>query len=42
VTQKVIRELTEFPALVVAAFVVRNAGVLIVLSGLALVALGAE
>lgn len=40
-TQKAIRESAEFPALVVAAFFVRNAGVLLALSTLALVILSA-
>ncbi len=38
-TTKVVREFAAFPALVVAAFVVRNAGVLIALAALALGAL---
>ncbi len=41
-TSKTARELTEFPALVIAAFFVRNAGALIVLSLIALLALGIE
>jgi hypothetical protein len=41
-THKDVRDLAEFPALVIAAFVVRNAGVLIGLAALALVALAAE
>lgn len=40
-TEKPIRDFAEFPALVVAAFFVRNAGVLLALSTLALVSLGA-
>jgi hypothetical protein len=38
-THKVIRETAAFPALVIAAFVVRNASVLAGLSALAFVAL---
>jgi hypothetical protein len=38
-TRKAIRDSGEFPALVAAAFVVRNAGVLIGLSAVALVLL---
>jgi len=37
-THKAIRESAAFPALVIAAFIVRNASVLIGLSALALVA----
>lgn len=38
-TSKIAREFAEFPALVIAAFFVRNAGALIVLSAIALLAL---
>jgi hypothetical protein len=38
-THKALRESAAFPALVIAAFVVRNAGVLVGLSALALAAL---
>jgi hypothetical protein len=38
-THKVIRETAAFPALVIAAFVVRNASVLVGLSALVFVAL---
>ena len=38
-TPKVVRESAAFPALVIAAFIVRNASVLIGLSALALAAL---
>jgi len=38
-TYKAVREFAEFPAVVIAAFAFRNAGVLIVLSTLALGAL---
>lgn len=41
-TPNAVREFAEFPALVAAAFVVRNAALLIALSAWALVALGAE
>jgi hypothetical protein len=41
-THKDVRDLAEFPALVIAAFFVRNAGVLIGLAALVLVALAAE
>jgi hypothetical protein len=41
-TYKAVRDLAEFPAVVIAAFAVRNAGVLIVLSALALSALVAS
>ena len=40
-THKDVRDLAEFPAIVIAAFAVRNAGVLIVLSALAFAALTA-
>lgn len=40
-TYKAVRDLAEFPAVVVAAFAFRNAGVLIVLLALALGALAA-
>jgi hypothetical protein len=41
-THKQVRDLAEFPALGAAAFVVRNAGVLIVLSTLVLAALASS
>ena len=41
-THKDVRDLAEFPAVVIAAFAVRNAGVLIVLLALAVFALGSE
>jgi hypothetical protein len=41
-THNAVRAFAEFPALVAAAFIVRNAALLIVLSAWALVLLGAE
>ena len=41
-THKAVHDLAAFPAVVIAAFAVRNAGVLIVLSALAFVALASE
>jgi hypothetical protein len=42
ISQRDVLDLAEFPAVVIAAFAVRNAGVLIVLATLAVFALGSE
>ena len=41
-THRAVRDLAEFPVVVIAAFAIRNAGVLLLLSALALVALGPD
>ena len=41
-THRSVRDLAPFPVMVIAAFATRNAGVLLLLSALALIALGPD